>query len=106
MGQSPTTPCCICELARTAQRGVEDLAQARAIENQCFVAGVNRSGTDGSGHHYAGDSLLVDMAGNILADAGGTGSPAVLRATWHKSELTAFRTSLPFLQDADRFGIR
>ena len=82
------------------------LLQARAIENQCFVAGVNRSGTDGSGHHYAGDSLLVDMAGNILADAGGTGSPAVLRATWHKSELTAFRTSLPFLQDADRFGIR
>ena len=82
------------------------LLQARAIENQCFVAGVNRSGTDGSGHHYAGDSLLVDMAGNILADAGGAGSPVVLRATWHKSELTAFRTSLPFLQDADRFGIR
>ena len=82
------------------------LLQARAIENQCFVAGVNRSGTDGSGHHYAGDSLLVDMAGNILADAGGVGSPVVLRATWHKSELTAFRTSLPFLQDADRFGIR
>ena len=81
------------------------LLQARAIENQCFVAGVNRAG-DGSGHHYAGDSLLVDMAGNILADAGGAGSPAVLRATWHKSELTAFRTSLPFLQDADRFGIR
>ena len=82
------------------------LLQARAIENQCFVAGVNRSGTDGSGHQYAGDSLFVDMAGHILADGGGTGSPAVVRATWNKAELTAFRNSLPFLQDADRFGIR
>ena len=56
------------------------LLQARAIENQCFVVGVNRSGTDANGHRYAGDSMIVDHAGHLLADAGREGQPAILRA--------------------------
>ena len=82
------------------------LLQARAIENQCFVVGVNRSGTDANGHRYAGDSLVVDHAGHVLADAGGEGHPAVLRATLDASNMEAFRRKLPFLNDADRFGVR
>ena len=38
------------------------LLKARAIENQCFVVGVNRSGNDANGHRYAGDSLVIDHA--------------------------------------------
>ena len=82
------------------------LLQARAIENQCFVVGVNRSGTDASGHHYAGDSVIVDHAGHLLADAGGKGQPAALRATLDAADMQAFRKKLPFLEDADRFGLR
>ena len=82
------------------------LLQARAIENQCFVVGVNRSGTDGNGHRYSGDSLISDHTGALLSDANSTGSPAVLRATLDRQDMLTFRRKLPFLQDADRFGVR
>src|SRR6476646_8851347 len=42
------------------------LLQARAIENQCYVIGVNRVGEDGSGIHYSGDSMIIDPMGEIL----------------------------------------
>ncbi|MBR1626827.1 MAG: hypothetical protein IJ681_06755 [Bacteroidales bacterium] len=42
------------------------LLQARAIENQCYVIGVNRCGTDSYGTDYSGDSCIVDMKGNFL----------------------------------------
>ena len=45
------------------------LLRARAIENQCYVAGVNRVGTDPDAS-YAGDSALVDFTGATMADAG------------------------------------
>ena len=77
------------------------LLQARAIENQCFVVGINRSGTDGNGHRYAGDSLIADFAGNLIADAGGDGQPATLQANLNRDEMMAFRRKLPFLEDAD-----
>ena len=77
------------------------LLQARAIENQCFVVGINRSGTDGNGHRYAGDSLIADFAGTLLAHAGGDGQPANLQATLNWDDMMAFRRKLPFLEDAD-----
>lgn len=81
------------------------LLQARAIENQCYVAGINRSGTDGNGHAYSGDSLIVDFAGTVLADAKSTGLPSTLKAVAVREELSAFRARLPFLDDADRFTL-
>src|SRR5262249_10160500 len=45
------------------------LLQARAIENQAYVVGVNRIGTDPY-YHYAGRSLIVSPLGELLADAG------------------------------------
>ena len=46
------------------------LLQARAIENQAYVIGVNRTGTDGKGLHYTGDSLVIAPDGEIILDAG------------------------------------
>jgi omega-amidase len=47
------------------------LLQARAIENQAYVIGVNRCGKDPN-HTYPGRSLIIDPHGKILADAGNT----------------------------------
>jgi predicted amidohydrolase len=78
------------------------LLQARAIENQCFVVGINRSGTDGNGHAYAGDSMIVNFAGDILDDAGSNGKAATLQAALSLTDMVDFRKKLPFLEDADR----
>lgn len=77
------------------------LLQARAIENQCFVVGINRSGSDGNGHAYSGDSLICDYAGQPLADAGNVGLPNQLEARLSRDDMVAFRRKLPFLEDAD-----
>jgi len=82
------------------------LLKARAIENQCFVVGVNRSGNDANGHRYAGDSLVIDHSGETLADAGGDGASKAVCATLQRADMMAFRRKLPFLSDADRFGVR
>ncbi|WP_291637440.1 nitrilase-related carbon-nitrogen hydrolase [Clostridium sp.] len=42
------------------------LLKARAIENQCFIAGVNRVG-EGNGLNYSGDSMIIDPLGNIIS---------------------------------------
>lgn len=42
------------------------LLQARAIENQIFIIGVNRTGTDGNGLEYERSSLLVNANGEIM----------------------------------------
>lgn len=44
------------------------LLKARAIENQCYVAGVNAIGVI-DGFEYSGDSIIIDPIGNILAKA-------------------------------------
>jgi predicted amidohydrolase len=44
------------------------LLRARAIENQCFIAGVNRVGI-GDGIKYSGDSMVIDPKGNILVSS-------------------------------------
>lgn len=72
------------------------LLQARAIENQAYVVGVNRCGADPF-HQYVGRSLIVGPDGAILADAGeGEG---VISATLDREGLQAYRRQLPFLQD-------
>jgi omega-amidase len=43
------------------------LLAARAIENQAYVAGINRVGTDGNYVLYSGDSMVVDLSGDIIA---------------------------------------
>ena len=54
------------------------LLQARAIENQAYVVGVNRVGEGGS-LTYSGDSRIVDPAGELLATASQTETIAARR---------------------------
>lgn len=72
------------------------LLQARAIENQCYVAGVNRCGSDPK-LTYSGRSLIVSPKGEILADAGD--GERVICASIDPEELAVYRRDLPFLAD-------
>jgi predicted amidohydrolase len=72
------------------------LLQARAIENQAYVAGVNRCGTDPK-FTYTGRSLIVSPKGDILADAGN--GETVISADVSLDELMTYRKDLPFLAD-------
>jgi len=72
------------------------LLQARAIENQAYVVGVNRTGDDPQSH-YCGRSIVIDPMGQIIADAGeGEG---VLQTQLDRQQLTAWRQEFPALQD-------
>lgn len=82
----------------------KSLLVARAIENQCYVIGVNRVGTDGNGHQYSGDSMVIDPMGEILfhlenEEGAFTFSPDI-------EKLKDIRTQLPFLKDADSFQLQ
>ena len=79
------------------------LLRARAIENQCYVAGVNRVGDDPSAH-YAGDSALVDFKGRALAEAGD--GEQTLTGVFDAEALAAFREKFPAWRDADEFTVR
>jgi len=77
------------------------LLQARAIENQCWCIGVNRIGQDGNQHRYAGDSLVCNPLGEIVADA--QDQDTIISYTLSGESLVTTRQSLPFLADADAF---
>ncbi len=79
------------------------LIRARAIENQAFVAAVNRCGTDGNDLPYLGGSALIDYLGEDLFDLGeqpGHGTASIDLADCEK-----FRDRFPFHRDADEFSL-
>jgi predicted amidohydrolase len=77
---------------------------ARAIENQCYVLGANRVGMDGMGHHYTGDSAVVDPRGEVMNVA--SGREVVLSSTLNAEALLDFRAKFPVGSDADAFELR
>lgn len=79
------------------------LLPARAIENLCYVAAVNRVGEDGKGHAYTGDSQVLDFQGETLAGAGD--ADGVLRARLSVEALAAYRERFPAHLDADTFTL-
>ena len=79
------------------------LLRARAIENQCYVVGVNRTGDD-PWNHYAGDSAVVDFKGTPLCEA--DASEGVFTARLDREALDRFRTKFPAWRDADDFLLR
>ena len=75
------------------------LLQARALENQCFVVGVNRVGDDPV-CHYDGGSAIIDAKGKILVHVPDN-TAATATAILDMESLNAFREKFPVLQDAD-----
>ena len=72
------------------------LLQARAIENQAYVVGVNRVG-HGSGLDYSGDSRIIDPWGETLASA--AGAPTMLLADLRPELVRDAREKFPVLKD-------
>jgi len=79
------------------------LLRARAIENQCYVVGVNRVGEDGNHIYYSGESMVIDPAGEILYQK--SNLEEVFTVTLDKSHLQGIRQKFPFWKDADKFEI-
>lgn len=75
------------------------LLVSRAIENQCYVVGVNRVGVDANQLQYNGQSLIVGPKGDLILDAGST--PGLHYGTIDIEELKATRERMPFLIDRD-----
>lgn len=80
------------------------LLRARAVENLSYCVGVNRTGIDGAGIAYDGDSVALDFKGQPLgSDLSGE---CVHTATLSAAALAAFRQKFPAYLDADAFDIR
>ena len=76
------------------------LLKARAIENQCFVAGVNRVGYDGNSMLHTGYSAVIDAKGQVICDTK-KGEEDIKTVTLIFEELHDFRKKFPVLNDAD-----
>ena len=79
------------------------LLRARAIENQSYIAAVNRIGRDGSDLEYPGHTSIYDMNGLEIANMGDKEGIDIY--TVEKSALTEFRERFRFLQDRDDFSL-
>ena len=79
------------------------LLRARAIENQCFVVGVNRVGEDGNSIYHSGDSMIIDPIGEIIYEK--ANDEDVFTYTLIKERLEEVRTKFPFWKDADPFSL-
>lgn len=80
------------------------LLLARALENQAYVCGVNRTGVDGKGFAYRGGSVVYSPKGETILDAADR-EEAVETAALSYAGLDTFRTKFPVSNDADTFHI-
>jgi omega-amidase len=80
------------------------LLQARAIENQCYVVGVNRTGHDADGIYHSGASSAIGPLGDILYREEDKEDVAIVHLNYE--ELIKTRRQLPFLKDADAFELK
>ncbi len=77
------------------------LLQARAVENQCYVLGVNRIGRDGNNIVYDGSSLIINPLGKIILDF--KDRESVNTEEFSYDLLKEYRKEFPAWQDADKF---
>lgn len=80
------------------------LLKARAVENMCFVVGVNRIGFDENNHEYIGHSQIIDELGNQTLDA--EEKQGVFIIELDKNKMLETRKKLNFLSDKDEFKIK
>jgi omega-amidase len=77
---------------------------ARALENQAYVAGVNRIGKDGQNLSYSGDSMMIDAKGKIITKLEPNKNIENTFSIKY-SKLKEFRKKFPVSLDADNFKI-
>jgi len=75
----------------------EALLKARAIENQCFVIGVNRTGSDGNGIMYSGGSCIFGPSGELICL--GDDRAEFVTCDFDPANVDDVRREYPFLQD-------
>jgi predicted amidohydrolase len=83
----------------------ETLLKARAIENQSYVAAVNRVGTDGNSILYSGNSVVINPLGKEILKFRDF-EDGMKTQKISLTELQKIRTQLPFFNDVDRFTIQ
>ena len=81
----------------------QTLIRARAIENQSYVAAVNRVGSDGNDLPYRGGSAVIDFLGQDVIDLGDEATTASVEIDFDRQR--AFRERYPFHRDADAFEL-
>ena len=94
---------CVANWPERRSHAWKTLLCSRAIENQCYVVGVNRVGKDDKQIYYSGNSLVIDPLGQVLyhmADA-----EDVFTILLQKEKLEEVRSKFPFWRDGDSFTI-
>lgn len=81
----------------------QTLLKARAIENQCYVIGVNRVGKDGNNVNFSGDSMAVNPMGDALIHMKHT--KQVVQIDLPYESITKTRRHMPFLDAMDGFEV-
>lgn len=80
------------------------LLKARSLENQCYVVGANRVGSDPL-CEYSGNSVIVDSYGRVIAESDTEGE-TYITADLDMEKLQSFRSKFSVLNDADDYEIR
>ena len=80
------------------------LLAARAIENQCYVIGVNRTGNDGNNVYHSGNSSVINALGEVLYHK--AHDEDIYTIQLDKQHLEETRSKFPFWKDADKFLIQ
>lgn len=81
----------------TGQAHWQMLLQARAVENQCFVAAAGQGGLHENGRRTFGHSMLIEPWGEIVACL--PEGEGVVCADWQRGRLQSVRSKLPALQN-------
>lgn len=82
----------------------KSLLIARAIENQCYVVGVNCTGIDGNGFTYQGESVVIDAKGMFIEDYN-IEKETIIHTAIYKKPLDDFRNKFTVAKDWDKFII-
>ncbi len=83
----------------------KQLLIARAIENQCYVVGVNRIGEDANHFNHTGDSVIINPKGEIVSKTTAN-EDSTETVSISLNDLSRFRDAFPVLNDGDTFTIR
>lgn len=94
---------CVANWPNKRSHAWKTLLSARAIENQCYVVGVNRVGADAHDLQYSGDSMVIDPLGAVIYHK--ESDEDVFTVELDKKPLVAVRELLPFWKEADQFDL-